>query len=172
MSVGIFGIGNILIGDDGLGPTVIQHLDALWKFPEGVVLEDLGTPSLALPTWVAVHDAVIFVDAVADDYEPGTVLLYDREAIAANVPTVRISPHEPSLQETVVTLDFCGMGPQDIILIGVVPKSTEDGIRLSDEVRNAIPKVCESIVAQLAERGYVAERREGATVPKLWWDAA
>jgi hydrogenase maturation protease len=171
MTVGVFGIGNVLFGDDAFGPTVIEYLHALWSFPEGVVVEDLGTPSLALPTWVAEHDAVIFIDAVAASHPPGTVLLYERDAIVANVPTVRISQHEPTLQETLLTLEFSGVGPRDVSLIGVVPKSTDDGIVLSDEVRAAIPKVCGAVVDALARLGFVAVRREGGETPKVWWAA-
>ena len=47
-SVAVFGVGNVLMRDDGVGPTVAHHLNALWKFPEGVVVDDLGTPDLGL----------------------------------------------------------------------------------------------------------------------------
>jgi hydrogenase maturation protease len=96
----VYGIGNILMGDDGVGPAVIRHLSSL-SLPPDVVIEDLGTPSLDLPAYLMGFDTVIFIDAVAADAPPGTIRLYSREEIVA-VPTgIRISPHEPTLSAAV-----------------------------------------------------------------------
>ena len=46
--VSIIGLGNVLMGDDGLGPTAVMQLAAEYDFPEEVKLLDLGTPGLSL----------------------------------------------------------------------------------------------------------------------------
>jgi len=39
----IFGCGNILFGDDGFGPAVVEHLQKNYVLPEDVLAMDMGT---------------------------------------------------------------------------------------------------------------------------------
>lgn len=41
----VFGCGNTLLGDDGFGPAVIEHLNAHHRLPAGAAALDLGTSS-------------------------------------------------------------------------------------------------------------------------------
>jgi hydrogenase maturation protease len=169
--VAIFGIGNVLVGDDAVGPTVVNQLDALWEFPEGVFIEDLGTPSLDLAGRLSGLDAVIFVDAVSAREVPGTICIYRRDEILKHPPGLRLSPHDPSLKETLLTMEFIGDGPKEVILVGIVPKTTE-GFGLTEEVRAALP-AAEAAVLELLERMGVEPLRRSAPRPTTpWWHAA
>lgn len=42
-AVTVFGCGNILIGDDGFGPAVIEDLQSCHDLPDAVLIEDVGT---------------------------------------------------------------------------------------------------------------------------------
>lgn len=170
-SVAVFGIGNVLIGDDAAGPSIIRHLDALWEFPEGVFLEDLGTPSLDLAARMAGFEAVIFVDAVSASAEPGEIRQYTREEIIRNPPSLRMSPHDPSLKETLILVELLPDAPRYVTLIGIVPRSLEQ-FGLSDVVRAAVPRAAARVLAQLAALGIAATPRVQATVPATFWDAA
>jgi hydrogenase maturation protease len=172
MRVAIFGIGNVLAHDDAVGPSVARLLDAHWSFPGNVVVEDLGTPALELPTHLAGYDRVILVDAVKDDAPAGTIRIYRRDEILRHPPGLRLSPHDPALKETLMLLELTGEAPGDLLLVGVVAKLTEMGVGLSDEVRSALMPAAEAVVAQLAEMGFVATRRETPRLPDLWWQAA
>jgi hydrogenase maturation protease len=151
MSTAIYGIGNILFGDDGVGPAVVRHL-ASRPLPPGVVLEDLGTPSLDLPTYVAGHDTVIFIDAVVSDASPGTIRVFSRDEIVAAAPGIRISPHEPSINDALIVLDFAGTAPRDVVLVGVVPETVDGRIGLSPAVAEAVPRVAEAVMALATPR--------------------
>jgi hydrogenase maturation protease len=169
----IFGIGNVLAQDDAVGPTVIHWLNSRYSFPPDVVVEDLGTPALELPTHLAGHRHVIFIDAVASSSaEPGTVKLYDREELISNPPGLRLTPHDPALTETLLILDIAGGAPGDVKMVGVVAGETEMALGLSDAVRNAVP-LAAAVVLELAERvGVVAELRADASDAVPWWEAA
>jgi hydrogenase maturation protease len=169
--IGVYGIGNVLIGDDAVGPTVVNLLDALWEFPEGVVVEDLGTPSLDLAYRLTGLDAVIFVDAVSAKLEPGTIRLYRRDEILKNPPGLRLSPHDPSLKETLLTCEFLGDCPKDIILVGVVPEAAGE-FGLSAAVQAAVPLAAAAVIEELARLGAVARQRAGGGVVRPWWHAA
>jgi len=148
----IYGIGNILMGDDGVGPAVVRYLEDHVRLPDDVVLEDLGTPSLDLPSYLAGHDAVIFVDAVASDAAPGSIRLYTREEIAATPTGIRISPHEPTINDALILLDFAGTGPRDVVLVGVVPETMDGGMALSAPVAAAVGRAAGMVMEMLADQ--------------------
>jgi hydrogenase maturation protease len=169
--VAVFGIGNVLIGDDAVGPTVIRYLDAHFTFSEEIELEDLGTPSLDLAARMAGHRAVIFVDAVSAKVAPGTILRYTREQIVKNPPSIRMSPHDPSLKETVLLVGLLQDGPDLIELVGVVPESL-DQFGLSATVREAVPPAAAAILESLKALGVDAVARPEVEVVPGFWEAA
>ena len=171
MRIAIFGIGNVLAHDDAVGPSVARLLDAGWEFPAEVVVEDLGTPALELPTHLSGYDQVIIVDAVAADAPAGSVRVYRREEILRHPPGLRLSPHDPALKETLMILDLIGQGPADIILVGIVAGITDMGIGLSDEVRASLPAAVAAVIAELARMGVDAVRRSQPRDADLWWAA-
>src|SRR5579864_5256396 len=99
----IGGIGNILLGDDGVGPYIARLLTAYFEFDEGVEIADLGTPALDLIDQISGRDAVILIDSIKVDCEPGSVLLYRKSEIMRHCPEVRMDPHSPALVETLLS---------------------------------------------------------------------
>jgi hydrogenase maturation protease len=152
----VYGIGNILLGDDGIGPAVVDYLSANFALGPDVTIEDLGTPSLDLPNYLAGYDRVIFVDAVAADAPPGTIRLYSREEIVAAPPGIRISPHEPTINDALIVLDFAGGAPKEVVLIGVVPQTLENGMMLSPAVAGAVPRAAAIVMGELQRQSYAA----------------
>ena len=152
MRTAIYGIGNLLMGDDGVGPAVIAHLEAHCALPLDVTIEDLGTPSLDLPNYIQDFDLVIFIDAVAVNAPPGTIRLFSREEIVATPTGIRVSPHEPSINDALIVLDFAGGAPRDVLLVGVVPAILDGGMTLSPAVAAAVPLVAEIVLAEVERR--------------------
>jgi len=148
----IYGIGNILMGDDGIGPAVIHYLSSNGLLSNDVTLEDLGTPSLDLPNYLAGYDRVIFIDAVAANAPPGTIRLYSRAEIVATPPGIRISPHEPTINDALIVLDFAGGAPKDVVLVGIVPQTLVDGMTLSPAVAGAVPRAAAMVMGEVAKR--------------------
>ena len=171
MQIALFGIGNILMSDDAVGPTVARMIDAEWSMPDGVVVEDLGTPTIELPAHVAGLDAVVFIDAVTANAAPGSIIVYSREQILAHPPGLRVGPHDPSLRETLLTLDLVGNGPRHVVLVGVVAASAKMGLGLTPAVAAAIPAAAEQALAELARLGVTPTRPETKRDADLWWAA-
>ncbi len=97
--VRIGGIGNVLMGDDGIGPFAIKVLESQYDFQD-VELIDLGTPGLDLPIYLSGADALILIDAAQFEGEPSSVRLFRRSDVLRNPPGVRTDPHSPALQES------------------------------------------------------------------------
>lgn len=158
MKIAVYGIGNILLGDDGVGPAVVNYLAANRLLASGITLEDLGTPSLDLPNYLSGYDLVIFIDAIASDATPGTIRLFTREEIVATPPGIRISPHEPTINDALIVLDFAGGAPRDVVLVGVVPETLEGGMTLSPAVAGAVQEAAEKVLEELEKRTPVTLR--------------
>jgi hydrogenase maturation protease len=170
-TIAVYGIGNVLIGDDAVGPTIVHHLSSLYEFPPNVIIEDLGTPSLDLAARLAGTDIVVFVDAVSAKGSRGEIRTYTREEILRHPPGLRLSPHDPSLKETLLTLDLMSDAPTEIMLIGIIPETLEQ-FGLSETVRAAIPRAIDQILGYLESLGIHATRRHGGSIPTMFWDAA
>lgn len=149
MKTAIYGIGNILLGDDGIGPAVVHYLESHVNAGDTLTIEDLGTPSLDLPNYLDGYDRVIFVDAVNVDAPPGTVRLFNRAEIMAVSPGIRVSPHEPSINDALIVMDFAGNAPAEVTLVGIVPQTMDGPMTLSDAVSRAIPAAADAVMGEL-----------------------
>ena len=167
--IGVIGLGNVLMGDDAFGPWVVETLLAEYDFPEGVAVEDLGTPGLDLMPWVTDLEALVLVDTVRSDAKPGTLRLYRRDEILRHPPQPRLSPHDPALKEALLTAEFAGRGPREVLLVGAVPETTAMGVLLSAALRAAVPAAAEAVLTELARLGRPATRRNTPLSPDIWW---
>jgi hydrogenase maturation protease len=166
----ILGIGNVLCTDDGLGPYAIKVLESLYEFPDGVEVVDLGTPGLDLTPFLADARMVIVIDTVRGSEPPGSLrLLRDREIVATPPPS-RMSPHEPGLREALMATEFSDSSPDEILFVGVIPESTDQGTRLTPTLLEAIPTVLDAVVLELERLDLAPTRREPPGNLDIWWE--
>ena len=147
MRVTILGLGNVLVGDDALGPWVVRTLEADYELAPEIAVID-GTPGNDLIPHLLGVDALVVVDTVAAAGEPGELRLYRREQILATPLAPRINPHEPGLKESLLTLDLVGgaaRGPAGRRR----PRGVRTGIGLTAAVHAAVPAAVAAVVAEL-----------------------
>ena len=161
----IGGIGNVLLGDDGVGPYVLQLLASRYEFGEGVELIDLGTPALDLLTRISGKDVVIFIDSVAADTKPadtkpGVITLYRKADIMRLRPAVRMDPHSPALVDTLFSADLFGVSPENLLLVGITGESYEPGCNLSDPVKAVLDRAIAEVLCELDRVGVEYKLRD------------
>jgi hydrogenase maturation protease len=165
----IGGIGNVLLGDDGVGPYVVRLLEARYGFGENVEIADLGTPALDLLYRIVDRQALILIDSVASDDPPGSVVFYRKEDILRVEPAQRLDPHSPALSECLLAADMLGASPENVLLVGIVGESLACGDQLSKTVREAIEPAIEAVVAELRRLGFEVEKKATPDEPAIWW---
>ena len=166
----IGGIGNVLLGDDGVGPYVVRLLDSQYSFPDNVEIADLGTPALDLTHRIAGLHAVILVDCVVcDEHPPGTILLYRKDDIISVQPAQRLDPHSPALSECLMTADMLGESPKHVLLVGIVGESFEPGYSVSPKVHGAAAKAVRAILAELERLNIPYATQQSTLAPSVWW---
>jgi hydrogenase maturation protease len=167
----IGGIGNVLLGDDGVGPYIARLLTAYYEFAEGVEVVDLGTPALDLIDQISGKDAVILIDSIKTEADPGSIEVYRRAEILQNAPSVRMDPHSPALVETLLSTEMFGVPPGDLLLVGIAGGSYDSGCNLSDAVNASIPQVITEILAELARLRVPYRLRKDPVESGIWWTA-
>lgn len=130
----IVGIGNILKGDDAVGPLVIEQLQSLAISAE---LIDAGTvPENYIQTIVKkAPQSLIVIDAIDFKAPPGTIEIFKPEQLSSYV----ISTHflSPRLFVNMVCQDIT----LDVYFVGVQPAQVQLGQSVSPQVRQAIQKL-------------------------------
>lgn len=143
------GIGNVLLGDDGVGPYAVRLLEQRFSFPENVEVVDLGTPGLGFIAQLTGMDALILIDSVENGKEPGTVTLYRREDITRHLP-MRLDPHAPALTESLLIADMTGECPADVLLIGITGADYTPSFSLSEAAQLGAERAIDEVLRELA----------------------
>ena len=156
----VLGVGNILLGDEGVGVRVVERLQERYTFSDDVEFVDGGTAGLELLSFLDDKEHLIIIDAIIGEEAPGTVkkmMLQDPPAFFQN----RISPHQLGLSEMMSCAAMTDNLPAHISLYGVIPVTLETGLELSDEVAAVVEDITLQVVQDLHSLGVdISERRQ------------
>ena len=153
----IIGVGNLLMGDEGVGIHILRALENDLHVP-GVQLLDGGTGGINLLESIARAPVVIMIDATRDGQPAGTINLV-RPACVANIP-VGLSAHDFGLRDLFAAAALLGEFPEIHLFTISVETINPMCLELSDPVSAAIPEVVRSAHA-LAHRLVAESRAEG-----------
>lgn len=150
----VAGVGNELLGDEGLGVHVAR---ALKRGPPvaGVEVCEAGTALFDLLGEMARYEWVIVVDAIQGGGPPGTVyrLEWDAGAEEAAEPGAVASLHEFGVAETLRAGRLMGLLPDRLTVIGAEPARITAGAALSKEAAEAAGRIVKLVASEAASRG-------------------
>lgn len=142
----VLGLGNRLLCDDAAGPLALDALNAAPAgAPAGVRCCDGGTIGLALLPQIEDTDALIAIDAARFGAEPGTVRVFEGEAMDRQLVGRKASAHEVALADLMAAAAFNGRLPTRRALVAVQPGSTDLGLVPTPPVQAAVPRLCEAV---------------------------
>lgn len=141
----VIGVGNYLLGDEGVGIHVVNRLKEV-TLPSCVEVVDGGVGGLFLLEFFEKAEKVILVDAVLGGGKPGDVYVVGAEELEEGCVESLTSSHDVDVRLLVKVAKEMGVLPE-LFLVGVEPKNyREVSINLSREVEEAVPKVIETIL--------------------------
>jgi hydrogenase maturation protease len=143
----ILGIGNVLMGDEGIGVRVVNELEKT-AFPEGIELLDGGVGSFLLLEPMQTAKKIILIDATIDGAKTGTVRRL-RPRYSKDYPRT-LTAHDIGLKDLIDTFYLLGEAP-DVTLFAVsIPPLQEMKMELSPELSSIIPRVAKMVLEEIA----------------------
>jgi hydrogenase maturation protease len=144
----ILGIGNILMGDEGVGVHVVRHLEKR-GVPDGVALLDGGTGSLTLLEPMQRAGRIVLVDATVDGAEPGTVRrLHPR--FSSDYPRT-LTAHDIGLKDLLDAFHILGSVPEVVLYAVSIARLGEMSTELSPEIAARVDVIAEMVVREVEE---------------------
>lgn len=142
----ILGIGNYLMGDEGVGVHFAREMaDEL--LPEGVDVLDGGTAGFQLMEYLENYPVVIMVDATLDQFPPGTIRLIEPR-FSKDFPKA-MSTHEIGLKDLMESLQLTGRLPKVYLFVVSVADIANLHVGLSNKVSECMPALKERVLQTL-----------------------
>ncbi len=143
----VFGAGNLLLKDEGIGVHVALALKEL-DLPDNIEIIDGGTSSNLL-AHLEPADKLIIIDAVQAGGAPGTVYHFRPEDLAEE-PAGLISLHEAGVMSGLRMMSLLRNEPKEIVILGVQPKEIDWGTELSPELQERMQEIIRTVLQEIA----------------------
>ncbi len=144
----VIGLGNPLLGDDGVGLRVIDELRrrcdrAPASLPPDARLVAAGTPSLDLLPVVGDARALLVIDAIDAGRAPGSVTVARGRRVDPIVGRGAVG-------DLLVALQVTGHAPRALVLITIQAETTDPGVGLSTPVAAAVAEAADVACRELS----------------------
>lgn len=136
------GIGNYLMGDEGIGVHVAQRMAAAGSVPDLDVV-DGGTGGFHLLEYFELYDEVIIVDATLDGRKPGNIRQITPR-FAADFPQA-MSTHDIGLKDLVGALQLLGRMPVIHLLVVSIETVQQQGTALTLAIEAVVPELMKQV---------------------------
>jgi hydrogenase maturation protease len=144
----VLGVGNLIMGDEGVGVRCVQRLEGEGALPSSVTVIDGGTSTHELLGELEDADLLVIVDAVASGGTPGSLVRLEGDRIPSAFSN-QLSPHQHGINDLLATLTLLGRSPAKVVLHGVTPARIELGMDLSPEVEAALPELIARVASEV-----------------------
>jgi hydrogenase maturation protease len=163
----VLGLGNILLGDEGVGVRVIERLLELYDLPKGVQVMDGGTLGLDLLPYLEEASRLLLVasftfgDETWTDKPHGALLRLAGDEISAFLEAAKVPPQQQGLQDLLTVAKLKEYLPDTVVLWGIQVESSRVSLELSPSVIAQVDALTEKVLDELALWGIHLRRRTG-----------
>jgi len=144
----VLGIGNLLLGDEGIGIHAVEHIQKNVSI-ENVDFLDGGTGGFVLLSLFHDYGTIIIIDATLDSNPVGTIRLLEPK-YSTDYPK-SLSAHDIGLKDLVESAILLNESPKIFLIIVTIKDFQDLKIGLSPDVQKAIPEVEKLVIALLSK---------------------
>ena len=149
----VLGLGNILLGDEGVGVRVVERLLERYTFGEGVLVLDGGTLGLDLLPYLEGASRLLVIDAVQAGKPPGTLIRLEGDQVPVFLDASKVSAHQEGLEDLLAVAALKGYLPDPVVLWGAQIRSLRVGLELSPPVSAQVEPLVRKVLEELARWG-------------------
>ena len=142
----VLGLGNVLMGDEGIGVHVVRALEK-HLLPAGVECLDGGTGGFVLLEPLQSADRIILIDAAADGNSLGTVTRTTPRFSRDYPPT--LTAHDIGVKDLLDVFYIQGGGPDVVLYAIAIDPQQPISLELSIGAAKAADEAVERILAEL-----------------------
>ena len=140
----VLGVGNLLVGDEGVGVHALRMLETE-TWPAHVRLLDGGHGGFQLLDLLRSHSRIILIDATRDGAAPGTISQF-RARVATDFPPA-LGAHDIGLRDLISAASLLGPLPEIEVITVSVTELKPMTMELSASVAAALPEVARRVRA-------------------------
>ncbi len=145
----VLGLGNPLMGDEGIGIKLIEMLQsASGDFPEADFI-DAGTGGMSLLHLISGRRKAVIIDCCIMGTEPGTIRQFKPDEVKTVKQLTHQSLHEVDIIKVIDLARQLGECPEEIIFFGIEPETVSQQMELSDILTDRLAQYIETIETQL-----------------------
>ena len=152
----ILGVGNLLMGDEGVGVHAIKQLE-VETLPEGATLLDGGTGGFHLLSLFQEYDPIILIDATMDGKPVGIVTL-TQPKFASDFPRT-LSAHDIGLRDLLESAQLIGPLPKLFLVTISIHEIQSMSMELSEGVRSSLAAVATVVRDIVNDRAHSTARQ-------------
>lgn len=142
----VLGLGNVIMGDEGVGVHAVRALETL-SLPSGVECLDGGTGGFVLLEPLQQADRIFLIDATADENPIGTVTRTTPKFARDYPPT--LTAHDIGVKDLLHAF-YMQSGERDVVLYAIsIDPSQPISMELSQACERARDEAVERILAEV-----------------------
>jgi hydrogenase maturation protease len=144
----VLALGNPIRSDDGAGIAALRCLEEDPRVSGAVDLVEGGTKGLELVSYISGMSRLLVLDAVDVGAVAGTIVCIPGTELCSLPGNGNV--HDLALADILNALRLLGQEPQETVLLGIQPGTTELGTSLSKSVESSLPLLVEAAIEQLS----------------------
>jgi len=153
-SVIVIGLGNPLMGDEGIGTILLSRLEqiaARQKLTPSSNLEfiDAGTGGMNLLHHIANRQKAVLIDCALMNTPPGTIRRFTQQQVQSIKQLSHLSLHEVDILKVLEISRRLGESPDEVIFFGIEPAEICQRISLSPILQEKIPHYIQTILDEI-----------------------
>ena len=141
----ILGIGNYLMGDEGIGVHVAQRLEKKENPPYIDVL-DGGTGGFYLMHYLESYENIVIIDATLDDNPVGTIRKITPKFSKDFPPAM--STHDIGLKDMVSALQLMDKMPNIQLFVVSIESIQQQGTQLTPKIENIVEELTQKVLEE------------------------